>query len=49
MLPKREGVTEGRTLLSVDTEGTEAMEVASLLGAAGAEQVDVYGDEGWLE
>jgi hypothetical protein len=45
----REGVAEGRTLLSVDTEGTEAMEVASLLRAAGAEQVDVYGDEGWLE
>ena len=45
----REGVAEGRTLLSVDTEGTEAMEVASLLRAAGAELVDVYGDEGWLE
>jgi hypothetical protein len=43
----REGVAEGRALVSVDTDGTEAMEVASLLRAAGAERVDVYGDEGW--
>lgn len=45
----REGVAEGRALLSVDTDGTEAIEVASLLRAAGAERVDVYGDQGWLE
>ena len=45
----REGVTEGRALLSVDTDGPEAMEVASLLRAAGAERVDVYGDQGWME
>lgn len=45
----REGVTEGRPLVSVDVDDADSMEVASLLRAAGAERVDVYGDEGWFE
>lgn len=45
----RAGVTQGRALLSVDVEDAHAMEAASLLRAAGAERVDVYGDEGWFE
>lgn len=45
----REGVTQGRALLSVDVDDAEAMEVASLLRARGAERTDVYGDEGWSE
>jgi hypothetical protein len=45
----REGVTQGRALLSVDVDDAEATEVASLLRANGAERTDVYGDEGWSE
>jgi hypothetical protein len=45
----REGVTQGRALLSVDVDDAEAMEVASLLRASGAERTDVYGDRGWSE
>ncbi|HEX6300886.1 MAG TPA: signal transduction histidine kinase LytS [Acidimicrobiia bacterium] len=45
----RAGVTEGRPLVSVDVEDADAMEAASLLRAAGAERVDVYGEEGWFE
>jgi hypothetical protein len=45
----REGVSQGRALLSVDVDDGDAMEVASLLRASGAERTDVYGDEGWSE
>lgn len=45
----REGVTRGRALVSVDTDDADAMETANLLRAAGAEQVNVFGDDGWLE
>ena len=45
----REGVTGGKALLSVDTDDDEAVEVADLLRAAGAERVHVFGDEGWFE
>jgi hypothetical protein len=45
----REGVAQGQALVSVDVEEADAMEVASLLRATGAERVDVYGDEGWFE
>lgn len=45
----REGVTQGRALLSVDVDEAEAIEVASLLRARGAERTDVYGDESWSE
>lgn len=45
----REGVAQGRALVSVDTDEAETSVVADLLRASGAERVDVYGDEGWLE
>jgi hypothetical protein len=45
----RERIGEGQALVSVDTEDAETMEVASLLRAAGAERVDVYGNDGWVE
>lgn len=45
----REGVEGGQALMSVDVDDAEAMEAAGLLRAAGAERVDVYGDEGWFE
>jgi hypothetical protein len=45
----REGVTGGKALLSVDTDDGEGVEVADLLRATGAEQVHVFGDEGWFE
>jgi len=45
----REGVAQGQALVSVDVEEADAMEVASLLRATGADRVDVYGDEGWFE
>lgn len=45
----REGVTQGRALVSVETDEAETTEVADLLRASGAERVDVYSDEGWLE
>jgi len=45
----REGVRGGKALLSVDTDDGEAVEVADLLRATGAERVHVFGDEGWFE
>lgn len=44
----RAGVGEGRALVSVDVGEADAMEAAGLLRAAGAERVDVHGDEGWF-
>lgn len=44
----RAGVAQGRALVSVDVEDADATETANLLRAAGAERVDVYGDEGWF-
>jgi hypothetical protein len=45
----REAVTAGRPMVSVETSETEASEVSEILRAAGAERVDVYGDDGWFE
>lgn len=45
----REAVTQGSPMVSVETSDTEVSEVSEMLRAAGAERVDVYGDEGWLE
>lgn len=45
----RESVAEGRPMVSVEADGTEVAEVTEVLRAAGAERVDVYGDEGWFE
>jgi hypothetical protein len=45
----REETTQGRALLSLDVDDAEAMKVASLLRASGAERTDLYVDEGWSE
>ncbi len=45
----REAVTAGRPMVAVKTSDTEVTEVSEILRAAGAERVDVYGEEGWFE
>lgn len=45
----REGVSQGRALVSVDVDEDDAIEVASILRATGAERTDIYGDEGWSD
>ena len=45
----RQSVSEGKPMVSVEADGTEVSEVSEVLRAAGAERVDVYGDEGWFE
>lgn len=44
----RREVEQGSSMLSVEVAGSQADEVADALRDAGAERVDVYGDEGWV-
>jgi len=45
----RDAVAGGRTLVSVHVDDSKSSEVSDVLRATGAERVDVYGDEGWIE
>lgn len=44
----RQGVDRGSALLSVQLVDTQVNEVADVLREAGADRVDVYGDQGWV-
>lgn len=44
----RERVSEGETLVSVNVDDSDDVEVADVLRLAGASRVDVYGGEGWV-
>lgn len=44
----RRGVEQGYALLSVQVADTQVNEVVDALRDAGADRVDVYGDEGWV-
>ena len=44
----RERVSEGHAMVSVDTDSTETAKVTDVMRQAGATDVNVYGDEGWV-
>lgn len=44
----RRGVDQGSALLSVQVSDIQVNEVTDVLRDAGADRVDVYGDEGWI-
>jgi hypothetical protein len=44
----RRGVETGSALLSVQVADTQTNEVADVLRDAGADRVDVYGEQGWV-
>lgn len=44
----RQGVDRGSSLVTVEVMDGREDEAAEILRAAGAEKVDVYGDEGWM-
>ena len=44
----REGVTEGGSMVTVDVMEGREEEAADRLRSAGARQVDIYGDTGWI-
>ncbi|HET9260542.1 MAG TPA: hypothetical protein VFP42_10495 [Acidimicrobiia bacterium] len=44
----RERVSEGDAMVSVDADSMETAKVADVMRQAGATDVNVYGDEGWV-
>jgi hypothetical protein len=44
----RERVSEGHALVTVDTDSMETAKVSDVMRQAGATDVNVYGDEGWV-
>lgn len=44
----REGVASGSTLVTVEAKDDDAIEVAEILRATGAEKVDTYSDDVWV-
>ncbi len=44
----RERVSEGETLVSVNVDDADDVEVADVLRLAGASRVDIYGGQGWV-
>lgn len=44
----RSGIDRGSSMLSVEVADNQVNEVADALRDAGADRVDIYGDEGWV-
>lgn len=44
----RERVSEGHSMVTVDTAGMNTAEASDVMRQAGATDVNVYGDEGWV-